>query len=94
MSFFIKELIIIRATCDKCGEMFKVTVKEKHHPGKAIETYFRCTHCKHKYLVHFTDEWCRQEQKEIKRLNDEMHRRRSKLLNRMDSLASKYEAST
>lgn len=59
-------MIHINATCDKCGEMFKVTVKEKHHPGKVIETYFRCTHCKHKYFSYATDPRTRELQQKVK----------------------------
>lgn len=80
--------------CDDCSKLFNIRLIEKHYPNKVIKSYFTCPYCNHKYLVHFTDEWCRQEQKEIKRLNAEMHRRRSKLLNRMDQLANEYQAST
>lgn len=80
--------------CDDCAELFNIRLIEKAYSNKVIKTYFKCPYCKKEYLVHYTDEWCRQEQIEIKRLNDEMHRRRSKLLNRMDQLANEYQAST
>lgn len=83
-----------KVQCDNCKGLFRIKLIEKPYSDNIIKTCFTCPHCNNEYLVHFTDEWCRQEQKEIKRLNDEMHRRRSKLLNRMEQLANEYEAST
>ena len=59
-------MIHIEATCDKCDKVFNVKFKEKKHPKKVIETYFRCTHCKHHYTCFVTDEKVRQMQKDIK----------------------------
>ena len=84
----------IQVQCDDCESLFYIKLIEKPFPNKVIKTYFHCPDCKREYLVHYTDEWCRQEQKEIKHLNDERLRRRSRLLNRMDQLANEYEAST
>lgn len=55
------------ATCDNCGKVFNVKFREKKHPGKIIETYFRCPRCKKKYFCFAKDEKVRELQELIKR---------------------------
>lgn len=55
------------ATCDHCGKVFNVKFREKKHPGKVIETYFRCPSCKKKYFCFAKDEKVRELQELIKR---------------------------
>lgn len=52
---------------------------EKPHPGKIIESYFKCPSCDTKYITHVTDEWARKEQCKIKKLNEEKLKRQNKL---------------
>lgn len=59
----------MESTCDKCGKAFNVSFKEKHHPGKVVETYFRCTHCKHHYTCFVKDDDVRKMQQEIKTID-------------------------
>lgn len=75
-----------KVQCDHCDELFKIHLKEKHHPSKVIESYFKCPSCGEKYITHVTDDWARKEQQAIKKLNDERLRRKSKLANHMDRL--------
>lgn len=56
----------MQGTCDHCGKGFNVEIKEKKHPKKIIETYFRCSNCKHKYVCFVKDEKVRRLQEEIK----------------------------
>lgn len=57
----------MQGTCDKCGKVFTIKYREKRHPKKVIETYFRCQHCKHKYFCFARDENVRKLQESIKR---------------------------
>lgn len=59
-------MINIQATCDKCGKVFNVKFKEKRHPDKVVETYFRCKYCKHKYICFVKDEKVLRLQEDIK----------------------------
>lgn len=72
--------------CDECDEVFKIRLIEKPHPGKIIETFFRCPCCKHKYVSFVTDEWARQEQRKIAKLHDELIKRKGRLGIRVDQL--------
>lgn len=56
----------MQATCDNCGKALNVKYKEKRHPKKIIETYFRCKHCKKKYFCFATDSEVRQMHIDIK----------------------------
>jgi hypothetical protein len=56
----------LKGTCDECGKEFNVQFKQKHHPEKIIETYFKCKHCKKRYFCFATDPEVRKMQQEIK----------------------------
>lgn len=75
--------------CDNCSEVFKIHLKEKHHPGNIIESYFKCPECGEKYITHVTDQWARKEQQDIKKMNDGLIKRKTKLSTHMDKLKLK-----
>lgn len=77
--------------CDHCDVVFKIRLIEKPHPGKVIETYFKCPACDEKYITHVTDDWARQEQRRIKRLNDELIKRKGQLQVHIDKLKIKVQ---
>lgn len=65
----------MKATCDKCGKVFKVKYKQKIHAKhfkedkqlrKITETYFKCPHCKHHYFCFARDEEVLESQEKIK----------------------------
>lgn len=37
--------------CDQCGQTFPIEVKDRPLRGGGKERFFRCPHCKHKYVV-------------------------------------------
>lgn len=78
----------IKGLCDQCGKSFNVKFKEKHHPKKVIETYFKCTHCKHHYTCFVTDEEVRQMQQDIKTIESPFKRSamQQDINNRMNKL--------
>lgn len=45
----------MKATCDKCNHLTKITFKEANHPLGVIETYFTCEHCEERYTCFVTD---------------------------------------
>ena len=59
-------MINIQATCDHCGKIFNVKYREKRHPGKIIEVYFKCKHCEKKYFCFATDPKVRMLHEQIK----------------------------
>ncbi|WP_051405043.1 hypothetical protein [Bacillus cihuensis] len=64
----------MNVTCDVCTKDFDVNLKEYEHPvsrikGYVIETYFRCPHCKKKYISFVTDKQARKVQQEINRFS-------------------------
>lgn len=65
--------------CDNCNEPFKIRLIEKPHPGKIIESYFKCPSCDTKYTTHVTDDWARKEQRKIKKINNEKIKRQNNL---------------
>lgn len=75
-------------TCDECGKEFNVKLKEKKHPKKVIETYFRCQHCKHKYICFVRDSEVIKMQQEIKKEASPFVRlgMQQKINDRMDKL--------
>lgn len=75
--------------CDSCNESFIIKLIEKSHPGKVIESYFKCPSCDEKYITHVTDEWVRKEQEKIKELNEEKIRRQNNLSMHMAGLKDK-----
>lgn len=75
--------------CDECKEAFKIRLIEKPHPGKVIETYFKCPACDEKYITHVTDDWARKEQRRIKKLNEEKIKRQNNLSVHMAKLKAK-----
>lgn len=56
----------MKSTCDECGKEINVKFREKKHPKKVIETYFKCQHCKHKYICFVRDPEVIKMQQEIK----------------------------
>lgn len=63
-----------KVICDECEKEFPIHLREFEHPahkikGYVIETYFRCTHCGHKYISFVTDRQARKMQKDIKRFH-------------------------
>lgn len=72
--------------CEECKHEFKPKLKTKHHPGRIEENYLQCPECKKKYITHVTDEWCRKEQREIKKLNNKKIKKQQKLNYRMNKL--------
>lgn len=57
----------MEVTCDNCKKVFLVKFKEKRHPNTVIETFFTCSHCKHRYTSFVTDTEVRRLQRKIKR---------------------------
>ena len=45
----------VTALCDKCGKITDVEFKQKHHPNKIQETYFKCEYCYYHYTSFVTD---------------------------------------
>lgn len=54
--------------CDKCGKSFRIKPKTRTVKINIKETYFRCPHCKEKYIAFVMDGACRKLQREIKKL--------------------------
>lgn len=57
----------MEVTCDNCNKVFPIKLKEKRHPKTIIETFFVCSHCKHRYTSFATDAEVRRLQRIIKR---------------------------
>lgn len=55
----------VQVSCDNCGKLFKIKAKTKTHRVNIKETYFRCPHCKKKYISFVIDGECRRLQREI-----------------------------
>lgn len=45
----------VTALCNECGKITDVVFKQKHHPNKIQETYFKCEHCFYHYTSFVTD---------------------------------------
>lgn len=53
--------------CDNCNEEFELITKVKKTNG-IEEVYFKCSHCKVKYISYFTNKNIRIKQKNINKL--------------------------
>lgn len=58
----------LTAMCDHCGKITDVLFKERLHPNKIKETYFKCEHCYYQYTSFITDAKVRKLQKKAKEL--------------------------
>lgn len=54
----------VTALCNECGKITDVAFKQKHHPNKIQETYFKCEHCYYHYTCFVTDAWVRKRQEQ------------------------------
>jgi len=45
----------LEVICDQCGQLTSVDLKEKTHPNKIKENYFKCEHCFYHYTSYVTD---------------------------------------
>lgn len=58
----------VTAICNECGKITDVQFKEKRHPNKIQETYFKCEHCFYHYTSFVTDAWVRKMHRKAKQL--------------------------
>ena len=77
--------------CNECGKSVLITLKTRKHSGNIEENYIQCPHCKTEFISHVTDLWARNEQAEIKRLNEEYWKRRNKLSFHLAALKNNVE---
>lgn len=55
--------------CDECNKHFTITnLKEKKHPKGIVETYFKCSACKKKYVAFVTNQQIRKLQLKLRNL--------------------------
>ncbi len=84
----LEKVIVLKSTCDKCGEEFEIEVKTELI--KNIEkTYFTCPHCKNEYIAFCTNQSVRRKQAEMKMLHKEA--RRAKTLRQLEKIQLKIE---
>ncbi|RDW17624.1 hypothetical protein CWR48_14000 [Oceanobacillus arenosus] len=53
----------LTAICDQCGKITDVVFKQRHHPNKVQETFFKCEHCHYHYTSFVTDSKVRKMQR-------------------------------
>jgi len=82
----LEKVIVLKSTCDKCGEEFEIEVKTEL--TKNIEkNYFTCPHCKNEYIAFCTNQSVRRKQAEMKMLHKEAGR--AKTLRQLEKIQSK-----
>lgn len=58
----------MKAECNYCGEVSDMKAKVKRLKDKVKKHYFQCEHCNHVYVIGYTNEDIRREQKKIRKL--------------------------
>jgi|SRR5699024_6352823 len=53
----------LTALCDQCGYITDVVFKQRYHPNKIQETFFKCEHCYYHYTSFVTDARVRKTQR-------------------------------
>src|SRR5699024_11032727 len=95
--------VYMKAECNRCGEVSKMKAKAKRLKDKVKKHYFQCEHCNHVYVIGYTNEDIRREQKKIRRpidknagngLYENEIREKEKLIeSKMNELKQRIEAS-
>lgn len=58
----------VNALCEQCGKITDIEFKERFHPNKIKETFFKCEHCFYHYTSFVTNGRVRKLQRKIKSL--------------------------
>lgn len=80
-----------RVKCDKCSDIFKITLVTTQLPNEVEKNYFTCPTCKEEYITHVTDRWARKEQKEIRAINEKLNKRKRRLQSHMEELKNQIQ---
>lgn len=93
----------MKAECNYCGEVSKMKAKAKRLRDKVKKHYFECEHCNHVYVIGYTNEDIRREQKKIRKLisknagsglyADDIKQKEKLIKSKMDELKDRIEAS-
>lgn len=81
----------LTAICDNCGYITDVVFKEKNHPNKIKETYFKCEHCFYQYTSFVTDTKVRKMQRKLKQMAAGRRADRTKLHNNITERMSRLK---
>lgn len=58
----------VNALCNHCDKITDVVFRQRYHPNKVQETFFKCEHCHYHYTSFVTDAWVRKKQRALKLL--------------------------
>ena len=94
----------MKAECNYCGEASQMKAKVKRLKDKVKKHYFQCEHCNHVYVIGYTNEDIRREQKKVRKLMsknvgnglyaDDIKQKEKLIKSKMDELKDRIEAST
>ena len=89
------------AECNECGKAQELVPKKERMSNRIDKHYFQCKHCNFIYIIGYTDEDIRREQKRIRKLikkskgngiyADKIEQKEALITNKMNELKEKIE---
>lgn len=81
--------------CDKCGGRFKLCPETERIKDDIERVHFKCKHCKHDYTAYYTNNYVKEKQKELRKIDMKNIKKRMEIEKEikaeMNNLRRKYE---